>query len=86
MLRGIRTAAKYFAIGIALGLLFAPRKGEESRQELMNWVKNTAGDALGQQADNVRDLADRVGEQNKTLGRAIGAASDKLDQVAADLQ
>ncbi|PZR97506.1 MAG: hypothetical protein DLM69_09645 [Candidatus Chloroheliales bacterium] len=86
MLRGVRTAAKYFAIGAALGLFFAPRSGEETRQEVINWARNTVGDLMSKEADMVRDLADRVGEQSPTLGRAANAVGDKLDQVASDLQ
>ncbi len=86
MLRGVRTAAKYFTIGAALGLLFAPRRGEETRKEVMNWVRGMAGEMMGKQAGMVRDLADRVGEQSHVLGRAVNAVGDKLDQVATDLQ
>jgi gas vesicle protein len=36
MLRGLRTAIKYFTIGLLAGLLLAPRKGEETRKLLMD--------------------------------------------------
>jgi len=56
MLRGIRTAIKYFTIGLLAGVLLAPRKGDETRhllvdrgkeyvQEVMN--ANTAGSQQG---------------------------------------
>jgi len=86
MLRGIRTAAKYLAVGVALGLFFAPRKGEETRQELLDWARNTAGDLVSREADMVRDFGDKVGEQSPTLGRAVTSVGDKLDEVASDLQ
>lgn len=86
MFRGIRTAAKYFTIGIILGMLFSPRSGEENRKELLNWARGTVGDLMGKEADMVRDFADRVGEQSPTLGRAVTAVGDKLDEVASDLQ
>lgn len=86
MFRGVRTAAKYFAIGVTLGLLFSPRTGEENRKELLNWARGTVGELMGKEADMVRDLADRVGEQSPTLSRAVNAVGDKLDEVAADLQ
>ena len=34
MLSGLRTAIKYFTIGLLAGLLLAPRKGEETRKLL----------------------------------------------------
>jgi len=50
MLRGIRTAIKYFTIGLLAGLLLAPRKGDETRKllvergkEYMQEVMNTSG-------------------------------------------
>ena len=59
MLRGIRTAIKYFTIGLLAGLLLAPRKGDETRrllmdrgkeylQEVMSVTEQAAGDAKNQ--------------------------------------
>jgi len=36
MLRGLRTAIKYFTIGLLAGVLLAPRKGDETRQILVD--------------------------------------------------
>lgn len=36
MLRGMRTAIKFLTIGFLAGLLFAPRKGDETRKILMD--------------------------------------------------
>jgi len=55
MLRGMRTAIKYFTIGLLAGLLLAPRKGEETRKilmdrgkEYMQEVMDMSGQAAGQ--------------------------------------
>ncbi len=59
MLRGIRTAIKYFTIGLLAGLLLAPRKGDDTRrllmergkeylQEVMSVTEQTAGDVKDQ--------------------------------------
>ncbi len=59
MLRGLRTAIKYFTIGLLAGLLLAPRKGDETRrllmdrgkeylQEVMSVTDQAAGDAKDQ--------------------------------------
>lgn len=61
MLRGMRTAIKYFTIGLLAGLLLAPRKGDETRkllvdrgkeylQEAMNVGEDAAQQARGQMA------------------------------------
>jgi gas vesicle protein len=46
MLRGMRTAVKYFTIGLLAGLLLAPRKGEETRKLLMERGKEYVQEAL----------------------------------------
>lgn len=47
MIRNARTAVKFFIYGLIAGLMFAPRSGEETRKELMNWfgqsIKGIAG-------------------------------------------
>ena len=51
MIGRARTALKFFVYGLLVGLLFAPRSGEETRGRVMAWVnqmiKDTVGGALG---------------------------------------
>jgi len=53
MLRGIRTAIKYFTIGMLAGLLFAPRKGEETRKLLLDRGKEYAQEAMNMKDQTV---------------------------------
>lgn len=46
MLGNARTAMKFFVYGLVLGLLFAPRSGEETRKELIGWVTGTIQDTV----------------------------------------
>ena len=46
MLRGLRTALKYFTIGLLAGLLLAPRKGEDTRKLLMERGKEYVQEAF----------------------------------------
>ena len=46
MLRGLRTAIKYFTIGLLAGLLLAPRKGDETRQLLLERGKEYVQEAM----------------------------------------
>ncbi len=38
-----RTAVKFLVYGLIIGLMFAPRSGEESRKEAINWVRGLVG-------------------------------------------
>jgi len=46
MLRGFRTAIKYFTIGLLAGLLLAPRPGDQTRKLLMVRGKDYVHEAL----------------------------------------
>jgi len=46
MLRGFRTAIKYFTIGLLAGLLLAPRPGDQTRKLLMERGKDYVQEAL----------------------------------------
>jgi len=54
MLRGLRTAIKYFTIGLLAGVLLAPRKGEDTRKLLVDRGKEYAQEIVdgGSQAMN----------------------------------
>jgi len=46
MLRGLRTAIQYFTLGLGLGLLLAPRKGDETRAILIDQIRSYFQDAF----------------------------------------
>lgn len=41
----LRTAAKFFTVGLLVGLLFAPRSGEETRHKLREHLPGSNADA-----------------------------------------
>ena len=47
MIGRARTALKFFVYGLVVGLLFAPRSGEETRTRVLGWVNQTVKDTLG---------------------------------------
>ena len=47
MLKGIRTAIKYFALGVLAGVIFAPRKGSATLNMLKGRSKDFVKDSLG---------------------------------------
>ena len=46
MLGRARTALKFFVYGLVLGLLFAPRSGEETRGRVLAWANQAVKDAV----------------------------------------
>ncbi|HET8626342.1 MAG TPA: YtxH domain-containing protein [Thermomicrobiales bacterium] len=46
-MRTVRTAFKYFVYGLLIGLLFAPRRGDETRKMVLDWAGNAVGGLLG---------------------------------------
>ena len=47
MLRAVHAGFKYFVFGLVAGLLFAPRRGEETRQIVLDRVGTTVGSVIG---------------------------------------
>lgn len=47
MLSRWRTAAKFFAWGLLLGLIFAPASGQEVRRRLLRWAMSQLEGCLG---------------------------------------
>ena len=55
MLSGMRAALKYFTIGLLAGLLFAPRKGDETRKLLMDRGKDYMQEVLSVTEEATRE-------------------------------
>jgi len=74
MLRGIRTAIKYFTLGLLAGLLLAPRKGDETRTMLLargrEYVKELINSGQQAASDLGQEMKDRARETyTKSDGR-----------------
>ncbi len=82
----MRTAIKYFTIGLLAALFFSPKSGEENRAEFSKMLKGYAGTLMGKQAEITHDLGSRLGEQVPALGKVVNTAADKLDDAASTLQ
>jgi gas vesicle protein len=60
MLSGMRAALKYFTIGFLAGLLFAPRKGDETRKLLVERGKDYMQEVLSVTEDVTREAKREV--------------------------
>ena len=47
MIGRARTALKFFVYGLVVGLLFAPRSGEETRARVLGWLSQTVKETVG---------------------------------------
>jgi gas vesicle protein len=61
MLSRIRTAFKFLACGLLLGLLFAPRSGAETRRRAAQWMTRQLETTLGRML--------RVSESSRSMQR-----------------
>lgn len=47
MIGRARAALKFFVYGLLIGLLFAPRSGEETRGRVLAWANQVIKDTVG---------------------------------------
>lgn len=47
MIGRAKTATKFFVYGLIVGILFAPRSGEETRSQVLGWLSGAAKNMLG---------------------------------------
>lgn len=79
MNNGLKTLAAFVggaAIGAAVGLLFAPKKGEDQRREIMDAIKES-GAKLNK--DEMKKLVDSIMEKVKSIGKRMPESEDIID-------
>ncbi len=51
MLSRSRVALKFMTYGVLIGVIFAPRSGSETRNEIMNWIGSLTNGLFGGSQD-----------------------------------
>ncbi|HMA36952.1 MAG TPA: hypothetical protein VKY74_21030 [Chloroflexia bacterium] len=79
MLKGMRTALKYFTLGLLAGLLLAPRKGDETRTMLVDRGRDYIKELISSGQQAAADLGNQAGsiahDTFKTEGRGFDSTS-----------
>lgn len=74
------------AIGLVLGVLFAPASGEETRRKISRRaanLKDTVRDTYDEIANTVTDQVDRVkGTANRLMNRGENAYNGAMDETS----
>jgi len=79
---GLRAFLWGCALGAILGLLYAPKRGEETRADVQRWLGQWQDQAQGR-VDEVRDRATTVIEQGRqSVNSALEKAQSTTNLVA----
>jgi gas vesicle protein len=80
MLRGFRTAVKYFTLGLLAGLLLAPRKGDDTRAILVERGRDYIKELISSGRQAAADLKDQAGDAAR---ERFGSDSRSYDNSAS---
>lgn len=86
MFSRVRIAIRFFFVGLAVGILLAPRRGEETRRmirekadHLLNDILDAA--SLGQGADDAKPASKGNGAGSRTRSRAKATAEEAASEA-----
>ncbi|CAA9549673.1 MAG: hypothetical protein AVDCRST_MAG87-761 [uncultured Thermomicrobiales bacterium] len=77
MIGHARTAVKFFVYGLLAGLLFAPKKGDETRKDAIAWITSTVQETLGNVTGAVESVSSAASSSasSDTSGSDSGSGS-----------
>lgn len=69
-----------FFIGLVAGVLLAPEKGEDIRNNIRDKITSTVDDIKSQTSDISDNIEDRVNDVRDRVSNEAGKAKSKLDR------
>ncbi len=68
------------AVGLAAGILFAPRSGEETRKRIQDKAKEYTDDATQKLSDKIDKLREHVSEAGKEVKSKVKKSHSETNQ------
>lgn len=85
-MKRLTTALKWFAYGIGLALLFAPRSGRETRQQLIQAANQYMNKALNQGSQAVNQVTQRAQQATNQATSKAEQSSNQMDPATYEMR
>ena len=71
-------------LGAAAGILFAPAKGEETREKIKDWAEDKWDEKKEKLEDLKEELGKKIAKKKKELGKKFSQIKDNLAGAVLD--
>lgn len=83
---GVKSLIAGTVIGGTLGVLFAPKKGSDTREDIKKKIDEKVDEAGETAADLKDQVSDKVEEVKENIGEKVNELRDRGEDVAEDLK
>ena len=83
---GLATFVLGALVGVAVGVLLAPAKGETTRRKLKRWAEDAYEDGVEELSGRAREIKERVMDRTEALKGKFSDAKDAMQERAGELK